>query len=196
MTNKKVSLGAIPVIYPEPAVLVGVNVNGQANFTTVAWAGVVASEPPMLMVALRPSRYSTKGVFEHQSFSVNIPSSDMAEAVDYCGMYSGSENNKAEICGFNIFHTKDNIPMIKQCPVNIVCRLKDVISQGSHYLICAQILDIHASSSVLASDGTIDVEKVNPLIFMSGQNGGYFALGRKVGEAFSCGKNVVAKAQK
>ena len=193
MTNKKVSLGAIPVIYPEPAVLVGTTINGKANFTTVAWTGVVGSEPPMLMVALRPSRYSTKGLFEQKVFSVNIPSADMAEAVDYCGMYSGTEVDKTEICRFQLFHSKDGIPMVKQCPVNLTCRIKDIISEGSHYLICAVITDVYASNSVLADDGTIDVTKINPLIFMSGQNGGYYTLGQCIGQPFACGHNLNPK---
>ena len=143
MTNKKVSVGAIPLLYPEPAVLVGVNVNGKPNFTTVAWAGVVASEPPTLMVALRPSRYSTKGLFEQRVFSVNIPSAQMAEEVDVINQTLKKQSRSYVLIGPGRWGSSDKflgVPVkwgqISEASVIVECGLENFRvdpSQGTHF---------------------------------------------------------------
>jgi len=94
----KTRLGAQTYIYPMPVLLVGVDVGGKPNFMTVAWGGIANSEPPMISVAIRHSRYSLKGIRENQAFSVNIPASDQVAQADYCGMTSGAKVDKVADC--------------------------------------------------------------------------------------------------
>jgi flavin reductase (DIM6/NTAB) family NADH-FMN oxidoreductase RutF len=102
----KKAIGPQTLLYPMPAVLVGSQVDGKPNFMTAAWCGIAASEPPAISVAVRPARYTFKGISANNTFSINIPSTDLAAKVDYCGIYSGHKIDKSEI--FNVTYGQLN----------------------------------------------------------------------------------------
>ena len=85
----KKAIGPQTLLYPMPAVLVGAQVNGKANFMTAAWCGIAASKPPAISVALQPARFTLKGISANSTLSINVPSADLVEKVVYCGIYSG-----------------------------------------------------------------------------------------------------------
>lgn len=187
---KKTTVGPMTLLYPKPALLVGANVDGMPNFMTVAWAGIVNQTPPMLSVAIRRKRYTYRGIDENQTFSVNIPSVNQVKETDYCGLVSGAKNDKVAVCGFSVFYGKlKTAPLIKQCPVNLECRLVQKMDFKTHVLCIGQIEEVHVDDDCL-TNGKPDVEKVRPLVFTSGSEYAYYCLGEKLAAGFQVGKEL------
>ena len=189
---KKVLLTPQPLICAPPTVLVGTMVNGKPNFMTVAWCGVANSNPPMVSVAIRPGRYTLKGM-QNREFSVNIPSADIVKEADYCGMVSGAEVDKVAACKFNIFYGQlPNAPLIEQCPVNLACKVEHILALGTHNLIIGQVMETHISENCL-TDGKPDLKKIKPFIYGMGALPEYYTLGNSLGRGFFVGKEVGIK---
>ncbi len=179
-----------PLLYPYPAVLVGARVAGKPNFMTAAWCGVACSEPPMISVAIRPSRYTYQGVRENMTFSINIASADLVRETDYCGTKRGSDVDKVKVCGFDIFYGKtETAPLIEQCPVNLDCRVVHILELGSHALIVGRVEEAFVSDQCL-SDGRPDAEKIKPFAFVAGQ---YRAIGDVVAKGFAAGQQLKSR---
>ena len=113
----KILLGPQPLIYPMPVILVGANVDDKPNFMAVAWCGIANAEPPMVSVAIRPERYTHRGIKQNSTFSVNVPSTDLVKEADYCGIESGSKANKVEVCNFGVFRFRRS-PQPRAVPWN------------------------------------------------------------------------------
>jgi flavin reductase (DIM6/NTAB) family NADH-FMN oxidoreductase RutF len=177
-------------LYPEPAVLVGANVDGKPNFMAVAWTGIAGGTPPMITVALRHARYTLKGVRRNMTFSVNIPSTDLVKETDYCGLVSGAKTDKVKDCKFKVFYGRlGTAPLIEQCPVNMECEVQQIINLGSHSLVIGKIAETHVSEDCL-TDGQPDVNKIKPLIYNPRPATGYYAVGKSVAASFSVGKQI------
>ena len=190
MISEKVALGPRPLVYPMPAFLVGALVNGKPNSMTAAWGGIACSNPPMLTVALQHHRYTYRGIKENGTFSVNIPSIEIVTETDYCGVFSGSKMDKNPVCGFRIFFGKlETAPMIEQCPVNLECKVFQVIDLGSHALIIGQIMETYITGDCL-TDGQPDVCKIKPFAFTHGNPSNYQAFGEVLAPAFKVGKKL------
>jgi len=175
-----------------PTVLVGTMVDGKPNFMAVAWCGVVNSEPPMVSVSIRPSRFTLKGI-QNKEFSVNIPSADIVKEVDYCGMVSGLKVDKVEVCKFNIFYGMlKNAPLIEQCPVNLACKVEHILELGTHHLIIGRVMETHISGNCL-TDGKPDIRKINPIIFTMASPAEYFTIGKSLGKGYTIGKDLAGK---
>jgi flavin reductase (DIM6/NTAB) family NADH-FMN oxidoreductase RutF len=189
---KKVLLTPRPLICAPPAVLVGTMVNGKPNFMAVAWCGVVNSNPPMVSVAIRPARYTLKGMI-NKEFSVNIPSADIVKETDFCGIVSGAEVDKVAACKFDIFYGQlKNAPLIEQCPVNLACKVEHILELGTHHLIIGQVMETHITESCL-TDGQPDLKKIKPFIYGMGSPTEYYTLGNSLGRGFSIGKELGIK---
>lgn len=188
MTKK--AMGPRILLYPTPTVLVGTTVNGKANFMAVAWCGVANSRPPMLSVALQHPRHTLKGIRQNDTFSVNIPSTDIAKETDYCGLVSGSTTDKVADCHFHIFFgkTKD-VPLITECPVNLECRVVHVLSLPSHALVIGEVEEAHITDSCL-TDGEPDVDKIKPFLWVVRPTNQYREFGKIIGEAHSMGREI------
>ena len=188
----KVTLGPQTLIYPLPALLVGTHVDGKPNFMTVGWGGIANSDPPMLSVALQHHRYTYKGIRQNMTFSVNVPSVDMAREVDYCGMAAGAKVDKVAACQFKVFYGRlDSAPLIEQCPVNLECMVLHILNLGSHALIVGRIEETHVSEQCL-TEGKPDVSKVNPLVYIAAPARQYQSLGEVIARAFSIGNEIKA----
>lgn len=174
-------------IYPMPAILIGANVDDKANFMTAAWCGVASSEPPMISVGIRPSRYTFKGIRQNMTFSANVPSSDLTRETDYCGIASGSKVDKVADCHFDVFYGKlGNAPLIEQCPVNLECSVVHILELGSHWLVIGRVEETHVSEDYL-SEGRPDVDKIKPIIFAPDPARRYRGFGEDLGKAFGIG---------
>jgi len=183
----KVRMGPRSLIYPKPAFLVGANVDGKPNFLTVGAGGFANGTPPMISVAIHPDRYSHRGMVENMTFSVNIPSTNQAREVDYCGIASGAREDKAAVCGFDVFYgTLDTAPLIEQCPINLECRIVEAPQLASHTLFIGEIVETYVSGECL-TDGEPDLRKINPLAFAGDPDRQYVALGEFVAKAYSVG---------
>jgi flavin reductase (DIM6/NTAB) family NADH-FMN oxidoreductase RutF len=175
-----------------PAVLVGALVDGKPNFMTAAWCGIVASTPPAISVAVRPERYTIKGISDHATFSINIPSASIVEKVDFCGIYSGHKVDKSQI--FNVACGRLNTaPLIQECPVNLECRVIHSLDLGSHVLFIGEIIETYIDADCL-TDEQPDPAKIDPLIYTTAAQQ-YQRLGDIVGKAWRVGKKIKAGGQ-
>ena len=185
MTKKP--LGPQPMLWPHPAVLVGANVDGQPDFAAVAWAGVAASTPVAVTIALQHHRHSLKGIYQNRTFSVNVPSVDLVKETDYCGLVSGARTDKVKDCGLKVFYGNlATAPLIEQCPINLECEVVHILNLGSHALVIGKVVETHVSEDCL-TDGQPDVNKVRPFTFFPGK---YHAVGESFADAFSVGKEI------
>ncbi|MFC1910925.1 flavin reductase family protein [Chloroflexota bacterium] len=186
----KVKLGPMPLIYPMPALLIGSSIDGKADFMAAAWCGIANGRPPMISVGLQHHRHTLKGILQNRSFSVNVPSVDLAAEADYCGIASGANTDKSADCGFKVFYGKlKEAPLIEQCPVNLECVLVHTLNLGSHLLVIGQVEEAHVTDSCL-TDGKPDVDKIKPFLFVTEPFREYREFGKTIGKAFSIGKKV------
>ncbi len=189
----KITFGPQTLVYPMPALLIGANVDGKANFAAVAWAGIANSDPPMISVSLRHHRHTLKGIRQTMTFSVNVPSIDMMKETDYCGIVTGSKADKAEVCKFKVFCGKlTDAPLIEQYPVNLECRVVHMFNLGSHTMVVGRIEETHVSNDCL-SDGKPDVEKIRPFCYVPDPSRQYRAIGEVLGKAFGAGLELKSK---
>lgn len=186
----KIMMGPKMLHYPRPTFLIGTTVDGKPNFMTAAAVGAANVEPPMISVAIRRNRYTQRGIRQNMTFSVNVPSTDLVRETDYCGLVSGSEVNKAEVCQFNVFYGKlNNAPLIEQCPVNLECSVVHVLNLGSHSLIVGRIEETHISENCL-TDGKPDANRIKPFISAPEPDSKYLALGQIIAESHSIGREL------
>ncbi len=184
----KRTLGPTTSLFPMPALMVAVRTGEEtANILTVAWAGIVGGNPPLMAIEIGQSHYSTPFIEAEGSFTVNVPSADLAAAADYCGMVSGSEDaDKAGTCGLTLTpSSKIASPIIADCPLSFECQIVERVETvaGVYYLV--EIVETHADTAVLDGDGNIVAAALNPLVFTA--DGRYYALGADLGKAWSIG---------
>ena len=139
------------MLYPLPAVMVSVaDKEGNSNIITVAWAGTVCTNPPMLSISVRPERYSYHMLRETGEFVVNLTTEELAHATDYCGVRSGRDTDKWKDCGLTREKaSKVSVPLIKECPVNLECRVVRVDELGSHHMFLAEIVAVDVDDAYM-----------------------------------------------
>ncbi|UCD26818.1 MAG: flavin reductase family protein [Candidatus Bathyarchaeota archaeon] len=167
-------------LFPCPVVLVTcVDSEGKPNIITLAWAGTVCSDPPMLGLGIRPHRYSYELIEGAGEFVVNIPTVDILKETDYCGMVSGKEVDKFSITGLTPEPAeKVKPPLIRECPVNFECILKKKIPLGVHHLFLGEIISVHLDQNVLDEKEKLDFNKISPFVYNQGE---YWSLNKKIG---------------
>ena len=185
MSKMKISNNAF--VYPMPMVLVGVEVDGKANFMPVGWVSRVNNNPPMVLVALGKRHHTNKGIKEHQVYSVNIPSIDLMAKTDYCGLVSGEKIDKANV--FTVF-TGDLVkaPMIKECPISMECRVVKIVELETNELFIAEIVNAYSEEQYLENNKP-DINKINPFVLTMPDNN-YWSVGNNLGKAWSLGRKL------
>ena len=169
-----------------PVLLVGTIVDGKANFMTAAWGGIANQKPPAISVAIRKSRLTLTAIRENGVFSINVPSVEQVKEVDFCGIYSGRKTDKSQL--FEVFYGDlERAPLIRECPLNLECKVLNTLDIGTHDLVIGEIIQTHVTDSVL-NEGVPDPAKINPLIYCTGSLGGYYSLGPHRARAFHIGK--------
>ncbi len=159
------------LLAPVPAALISCGREGEEqNIITLAWVGVVNSVPPMISIAIRPSRHSHGIIKETEEFVVNIPTEDQAQIVDACGTVSGKKVNK--FARFNLTAEKGvlaHAPAIKECPISLECRVQQIISLNTHDLFIGEVINVSVEESILNQKEQLDLESVSILGFAAGQ---------------------------
>ncbi|HWR07071.1 flavin reductase family protein, partial [Sporomusa sp.] len=151
------------------------------NIITIAWTGVFSHSPSILYIAVHPARYSNAMIKESGEYVINIPSADLAKITDYCGIVSGKNVNKFAETGLTpILASVVKAPLIKECAVNIECKVKDILNYGSHDIFVGEIVAVHYNEEVIKEDGTPDVDRIRPYGYSFGE---YRAMGEKLGVA-------------
>lgn len=165
---------------PAPVVLLSVRGKETPNIITLSWAANVCSDPPSIVVGIRPNRHSYDMVKDAGEFVINIPGFDLLEATKFCGTKSGRDYDKFEECNLTpIQGSKINAPMIGECPINLECKITNVVPVGSHDLFIAEVLAVHLDDSLLNDKGRFDVAKAKLFTYMP-LNGQYWAIGEKL----------------
>ena len=165
-------------IYPIPAVMVSCGDMKSSNIITVAWTGILNTDPANCYISIRPERHSYNIIKKTGEFVVNLTSKDLAFATDWCGVKSGKNVDKfkemkltKEKCNFV------KCPAIKESPVSIECRVKEIKELGSHHMFMAEVLSINADEKYIDEKGAFDITKCDLVAYA---NGKYFELGKQV----------------
>lgn len=188
------------MLYPIPAVMVSCGRKGETpNIITVAWAGNICSSPAMLSISVRKDRFSHSIIKDTGEFVVNLTSAELARATDWCGVRSGRDYDKFKEMRLTVQESqKVSAPGIAESPVNIECRVKQIIELGSHDMFIAEVLCVTVDDKFLDEKGRFDLNAADLIAYSHGE---YFKLGKKVGKfgysvTKKSGKKVVAKSSK
>jgi flavin reductase (DIM6/NTAB) family NADH-FMN oxidoreductase RutF len=188
---EKTRIGARTYLYPMPTTLVGANVKEKPNYLTIAYCGIVQHDPAMIAVTLGKKHYTNAGIKENQTFSVNIPSAQMAIITDYCGIVSGKNVDKSAL--FETFYGGlKTAPMIQECPLNLECKLAQMLDLGgTNEIFIGEIVEAYTEDQYL-TDGFPDIKKINPIIFTMHDNN-YWKVGDPIGRAWKIGIEFIKK---
>lgn len=184
------------MLYPLPAVMVSCARAGERpNIITVAWTGTICSDPAMVYISVRPERYSYDIIKETGEFVINLTTVKLARVTDRCGVKSGRDVDKFKEYNLTPMKSKYvNAPSIEESPVNIECRVKQVIPLGTHDMFIAEVLGVTVDSQYMDEKGRFDLSKAQPLVYSHGE---YFAQGRFIGKfGYSVKKKKGAKPVK
>jgi len=186
----KVKIGPRIPSSPMPAFLVGAIVDDKPNFLAIGWAGCVNRTPPMISVAVAHTRYTNRGIKQSQAFSINLPPVSLVKETDFCGLASGAEVDKIDVCKFDVFYgERTYVPMIEQCPLNIECTVVHTIDLGSHDLFIGRIEETHVNEDCLV-DGKPDTVSMKPFVITTGHSNLYIGLNETIGKSFSIGNTL------
>lgn len=177
---KKVIHKPMTGLFPVPTVLVTSQAgDGKPNIITIAWTGVMNSNPPVVYIGVNPIRYSHELIKESGEYVINIPSAEQVKPVDYCGLISGRKIDKFEAAGLTpVPAAHVRVPLIAECPVNLECKVRQVLNLESHDVFIADVLAIHYNENVLNEKGQPDVTKINPYAYCLSE---YYAVSGKLG---------------
>jgi flavin reductase (DIM6/NTAB) family NADH-FMN oxidoreductase RutF len=169
------------MVYPLPAVIVSCGNQPKSNLITIAWTGTICTNPAMLYISVRPERYSYDIIKENMEFTLNITTEAMARATDLCGVKSGRDVDKWALTGLTPMPGHlCACPAIKESPLSIECRVKDIVALGSHHMFIAEVVNVMADDQYIDKEtGAFDLAASGLLAY---SHGGYYAIGEKLGK--------------
>lgn len=169
------------MIYPLPAVIVScADLKGNSNLITVAWTGTICTEPAMCYISLRPERHSYAIIKETMEFTINLTTSAMAQATDWCGVRSGRDYDKWEMTGLTPEPgVMVSSPSIAESPLSIECRVREIIPLGSHHMFLASVVNVRADESLInPTTGAFDLGAAGLINYSHGH---YYEQGAEIG---------------
>ena len=169
------------MLYPRPAVMVSTaDKKGNDNILTVAWAGTVCTNPAMLSISVRPERYSYPMICESGEFVVNLTNERLARAADWCGVRSGRDVDKWKemILTRGKAETLDYAPLIQESPVNIECKVKEILELGSHHMFLAEVSAVQVDDRYMEESGKFQLNDSGLITYSHGE---YFSMGKSLG---------------
>lgn len=178
----RISWKAGNILYPLPVVLVSCGDNpSNFNVLTIAWAGTICTDPPMISISIRPERHSYQLIKNSKEFTVNLVNENLTRAADYCGVRSGRDTNKFVDMKLEIIEGETvKSPSIVQSPVNIECKVNQIIELGSHHMFVAEVIKVRANESLLnKKTGKFDLAGSSLVAY---NHGGYYKLGEFIGK--------------
>ncbi|MDE6149334.1 MAG: flavin reductase family protein [Ruminococcus sp.] len=164
---------------PLPPTLVTCGTVDKPNVFTVAWTGILNTQPPVTYISVRPERYSYNLIKDSGEFVINLTTEELVKAVDFCGVKSGKNTDKFKTMNLT---TQDaftvKAPILEQSPVNIECKVRNIVELGTHHMFIADITAVDAAIELLDKNGRLALEKAGLLAYSHGE---YFSLGKKLG---------------
>jgi flavin reductase (DIM6/NTAB) family NADH-FMN oxidoreductase RutF len=152
----------------------------KSNILTVAWTGIINTNPAMCYISVRPERYSYNLIKEKGEFVINLTNEALAYATDWCGVRSGEKYDKFKEMKLTKEKAKFvQCPIIKESPVAVECKVKEIKELGSHHMIIAEVLSIDADKKYIDESGAFDISKCDLIAY---SNGKYYTLGKKIGK--------------
>lgn len=171
-------------VHPSPVAMISCGDMENSNIATIAWTGIINSEPMIVYVSIRPSRFSNKIIKESKEFVINLPNEKLVKIADYCGTKSGRDVNKFEKCDLTKRQgLRIKSPYIEECPINLECKVIDIKEFKSHDMFIAEVVSTHCDKEILDDNGDVDFAKANLLTFAGKQ---YFS-NSKVIDVRGCG---------
>ena len=177
----KISWKPGTMVYPAPAVIATVGASpSEWNMLTIAWTGTICTDPAMLYISVRPSRFSYPLLLKNMEFTLNLTTETMARATDWVGVRSGTEYDKWKETGLTpIAGEKVASPTIEESPLSIECRVKEVVRLGTHDMFVADVLNIRADERWIdPSTGALSLKEAGLLVYVHGK---YYGLGELIG---------------
>ncbi len=185
------------MIYPLPAPMITCgDIDGEYNIITIAWTGIISTDPPRCYISVRPHRYSYEMIKRSREFVINLTTSKIAFATDWCGVKSGKDHNKFEEMNLTPQRAvKVKVPLIAESPINMECKVFDIQNMGSHDMFFADILNIHATTDyVNKQTGAFNLKKADPICYSHGK---YYSIDKFIGKfGFSVKKKRKKKRKK
>ena len=167
------------MVSPVPPVMVSCGSMEKPNILTIAWTGIVNTIPAMTYISVRPERHSYPLIKESGEFVINLTTRNLTWAADYCGVKSGADTDKFAACKLTPQPASQvSTPLIKESPVNIECRVEQVIPLGSHHMFLARIVAVNVDEVLVDANGKLHLDKGGLVAYSHGE---YFALGEKLG---------------
>jgi flavin reductase (DIM6/NTAB) family NADH-FMN oxidoreductase RutF len=187
----KVKLGTVPLVYPIPIVLAGSNVRGRPNFATLGDCGVMGINPPLVYISSHREHYTNEGILENETYSVNVPSTDLLAMTDYCGMVSGKKVDKSEL--FEVFYGElETAPMIQECPVNLECQVVKEFCIEHRQIFVGKVVQAYVDEEyVIERDGRkaiTEMTRLDPIIYALDNR--YYRIGEPIGVGYEEGKGA------
>ncbi len=192
--NEKLSWKAGNMLYPLPAVLVSMaDKEGRPNIITVAWAGTVCTNPPMLSISVRPERYSYEIIKSTGEFVVNLTTKNLVFATDFCGVKSGRDVEKFKEMRLTPLESeKIKAPAVAESPVNIECRVKQLLELGSHHMFIAEVVNVRVAKEFIDGKGRFNLAASGLIGYSHGR---YYELGKELGSfGYSVKKEIRKKS--
>lgn len=176
----KISWKGSALIAPVPCVMVTSGSCEKPNVMTVGWTGITCTKPAKTYISVRKSRYSYNLIKESGEFAINLTSSALVRAADFCGVRSGKDVNKFEKCSLTPERAeKISVPLIAESPVSLECRVTDIIELGSHDMFLADIVAVNIRDDLLDEDGRLALERADLIAYSHGE---YYTLGKRLGK--------------
>ena len=167
-------------IYPLPAVMVSCGTMEKSNIITVAWTGILNTDPATVYISVRPTRYSYNIIKEQKEFVINLTTKELAKTTDWCGVKTGAKVDKFKEMNLHKEKAKYvKCPMIKESPVSVECKVKEIKELGSHHMFLAEVLAINADEKYINEKRTFDISKCDLITYA---NRHYYTLGKKIGK--------------
>ena len=176
---KKVTWKPAALLSPVPVVLVSCGTLDKPNAITVAWTGIINTNPAMMYVSIRPERHSHKLISESGEFVINLVTSSLVRKTDQCGVYTGAKIDKFK--KFSLTPKTSSAlhaPIIEECPINIECKVEKIIPLGTHDMFLAKVVAINVDENLIDEKGTLQMKKAKLVAY---SHGDYLELGKKIG---------------
>ena len=167
-------------VYPIPAVMVSCGTMEKSNIITVAWTGIINTNPAMVYISVRPTRYSYNLIKDQGEFVINLTTKNLVKATDWCGVKTGAKVDKFK--EMKLHKEKASIvkcPMIQESPVSVECKVKEIKELGSHTMFISEVVAINVDEKYIDNKGAFDITKCD---LMAYANGNYLAMGKKIGK--------------
>jgi flavin reductase (DIM6/NTAB) family NADH-FMN oxidoreductase RutF len=173
---EKVSLNPGTILCPVPAVMVSCGQGDEKNIITIAWTGIINSQPPITYISVRKSRHSYEIISKEKEFVINLTNRNLAFATDYCGVKSGAQIDKFKEMNLTPLDCQEvKCSMIGEAPLSLECKVIEERDYPTHHMFVAEIVKIHADKALMEENGRLSLEKADLLAYVHGE---YFGINR------------------